>query len=181
MVAFNACSILGWFDWITWPDYWNPFEAGLSSLTMAGVLASFVIAGNTLAPTFERKLEWLVALAAALFAVGFALQPLGISKNQDTPAWCLYCTAANLLLVLLLYWIADVKCWRAWAKFTKPAGENPLLAYFLPFIPLLLLPLHGLTTPGTAGSWGVYKSALLTALMLVVTHLLVRFKVKLRL
>ena len=181
MVALNAFSIIGWFDWITWPDYWNPFEAGLASLTMAGVLASFVLAGNTLALTFQRKLEWLVASAAGLFAVGFALQPLGISKNRDTPAWCLYCTAANVLLVLLLYWIADVKGWRAWAKFAKSAGENPLLAYFLPFIPLLLLPLHGLTTFGTAGSWGVYKSALLTALALVVTDVLVRLKVKLRL
>lgn len=181
LVALNVFSLTGWFDWITWPDYWNPFEAGLSSMTLAGVLASFVMVGNTVAATVQQKFRWMRASAAMLLAVGFALQPLGISKNHDTPTWCLYCTAANLLVVLLLYWIADVKGWRGWAKFAKPAGENPLLAYFLPFIPLLLVPLHKLTTLGTAGLWGVCKSVLLTAVVLVVTQLLVRAKVALRL
>jgi heparan-alpha-glucosaminide N-acetyltransferase len=181
LVALNVFSLMGWFDWITWPDYWNPFEAGLSSMTLAGVLASFVMVGSTVAATFGEKFRWMVTSAGMLFAVGFALQPLGISKNNDTPTWCLYCTAANLLLVLLLYWIADVKGWRRWASFAKPAGENPLLAYFLPFIPLLLVPLHGLSTLGTEGLWGVCKSVLLTMVVLVVTQLLVRAKISLRL
>jgi len=176
MVALNTFSTLGW---LTWLGRW-PFEAGLSSLTMAGVLASFVIVGNTLAPSFEQKTRWILGAAAVLFAIGLALQPLGISKNRDTPTWCLYCTAANLLIVLLLYWIADVKGWKSWANFAKPAGENPLLAYFLPFIPLLLPPLYRLTTIGTSGSWGVAKSALLTGAVLGVTALLVRVGVKLR-
>lgn len=181
LVALDVFALLGWFDWTNWPDYWNPFEAGLSSMTLAGVLAAFVIVGNTVAATVRQKIRWMVASAAMLFVVGFALRPLGISKNNDTPTWCLYCTGANLLLVLLLYWMADVKGWREWAKFAKPVGENPLLAYFLPFIPLLLVPLHQLTTLGTAGWWGVWKSVVLTAMVLVITQLLVQAKVTLRL
>ncbi len=181
MVALNAFSTLGWLSWIwSWPWYYRPFEAGLSSLTMAGVLASYVIVGDTLARSFEQKARWIVVAAAMVFAAGFALRPLGISKDRDTPTWCMYCTGANLLIALALYWIADVKGWKAWAKFAKPAGENPLLAYFLPFIPFLLPPLYLLTTIGTSGSWGVLKSALLTGLVLVVTTVLVRRGVRLR-
>jgi heparan-alpha-glucosaminide N-acetyltransferase len=181
MVALNAFSTLGWLSWMrTWPWYGRPFEAGLSSLTMGGVLASYVIVGDTLARSFEQKARWILAAVAMAFAAGFALRPLGISKNRDTPTWCLYCTAANLLIALLLYWIADVKGWKAWANFAKPAGENPLLAYFLPFIPFLLPPLYLLTAIGTSGSWGVLKSALLTGLVLIVTTLLVRRGVRLR-
>lgn len=194
MVVLNALSVMDWFG-LNLPFHWIPFEAGLSSLTMSGVLASFVLLGDTLVPTlsrspiaarlyhstFARKALWLFTSAAILFALGFALQPLGISKNADTPTWCLYCTAANFLIALLLYWVADIKGWKSWATFAKPAGENPLLAYFLPFIPFLLHPLYGLTTFGTFGLFGVLKSVLLTALVLAVTTILVRRGFTLRL
>ena len=181
MVALNTLSTLGWWSWMNWgPLAWNPFEAGLSSMTMAGVLASLVIIGNTVAPTFRKKAWWIFWAAAMLAAVGFAMQPLGISKNRDTPTWCLYCTAANLLIALLLLWIADMKGWKSWASFAKPAGENPLLPYMLAYIPFLLPQLHWLATMGTSGLWGVVKSALLTVLMLVISMLLMRFGVRLR-
>jgi hypothetical protein len=181
LVALNTFSILGWLNWINaGPLRSNPFEAGLSSLTMAGVLASFVIVGNTLAPTFRQKMRWILVAAAVLFAIGFALQPLGISKNRDTPTWCLYCTAANLLMALLLLWIVDVKGRESWAGFVKPAGENPLLPYMLAYIPFLLPQLYWLTTFGTSGSWGVLKSALLAGLVLIVSTPLIRSGVRLR-
>jgi hypothetical protein len=181
MVALNTLSTVGWLNWInTGPLYWNPFEAGLSSLTMAGVLASFLIVGNTLAPTFQQKTRWILGAAAILFAIGYALQPLGISKNRDTPTWCLYCTAANFLIALLLLWVADVKGWRTWANFAKPAGENPLLPYFLAYIPFLLPQLYWMTAIGTSGSWGVLRATLLTGLVLFVSTLLMRFGVRLR-
>ncbi len=181
MVALNALSTMGWLKGInTWPRYWNPFEGGLASLTMAGVLASLIIAGGTIARTFRQRANWILGSAALLLAIGFALQPLGISKNRDTPTWCLYCTAANLLIAILLYWLADVKGGKAWANFAKPVGENPLFAYILAYIPFLLPQLSLLSTRGTSGSWGVLKSALLTGLALVITRLLVRAGITLR-
>jgi len=181
LVLFNAASTLGWLRGLhAIPFYWNPFEAGLSSLTLAGVLASFVILKNSYASTFAQKTRWILAAAAILFAIGFVLQPLGISKNRDTPAWCLYCTATNLLLALLLLWIADRKGWKSWANFAKPAGENPLLPYVLAYIPFLLPQLAWVTPTGTQGSWGVLKSTLLTAFVLVLSSQLMRRGVRLR-
>jgi predicted acyltransferase len=181
LVTINALSTLGWLNWMdTGPLRWNPFEAGLSSLTMAGVLAAFIIAGNTIARSFREKAQWLLGAAAMLFVAGFVLQPLGISKNRDTPTWCLYCTSANLLIALLLYWLADVKGWTTWANLAKPAGENPLLPYILAYIPFLVPHLLWLSASGTWRSWGVLKSALLTALALVITRLLLRRGVTLR-
>jgi heparan-alpha-glucosaminide N-acetyltransferase len=181
MVALNTLSAMGWLDWTHLGFLrWNPFEAGLSSMTLAGVLATFVIVRDTVGPGFRQKAKWIFTGAAILFAIGFALQPLGISKNRDTPTWCLYCTAANLLIVLLLYWLADAKGWKEWANFAKPAGANPLLPYMLAYVPFLLPPLYRLSTVGTSGSWGVIKSALLTILVLLITRLLLRFGVTLR-
>ncbi|HTZ47901.1 MAG TPA: DUF5009 domain-containing protein [Verrucomicrobiae bacterium] len=181
LVALNAFSTLGWLHSVN--DFlgpWYPFESGLCSLTMAGVLASLVIVGNQVASSFQKKFRWMFGSAAVLFTLGFLLQPLGISKNRDTPTWCLYCTAANFLIALLLYWIIDVKNQRAWANFAKPVGENPLLAYLLAYVPFLVPPLYPLTPMGTSGWFGVVKSALLVLLMLVLTRLLVRARITLR-
>jgi heparan-alpha-glucosaminide N-acetyltransferase len=181
LVALNIFSTLGWLHSLN--DFfgpWNPFESGLSSLTMAGVLASMVIVGDDVASSFQKKLRWMFGAAAVLFALGYLLQPLGISKNHDTPTWCLYCTAANFLIALLLFWIIDVKNRRAWANFAKPVGENPLLAYLLAYVPFLVPPLYPLTPMGTSGWFGVVKSVLLMLLMLVLTRLLVRARITLR-
>lgn len=181
LVALNTFSTLGWLHSVNATlGPWNPFEAGLSSLTMAGVLASLVLVSNDVAPTFQKKFGWMIGAAAVLFTLGFLLQPLGISKNRDTPTWCLYCTAANFLIALALYWILDVKNWRAWANFAKPVGENPLLAYILAYVPFLVPPLYALTPMGTSGWFGVVKSALLTLLMLILTRLQVRARISLR-
>ena len=181
LVVLNTLATMGrsgWFarEWLNW----NPFESGLSSMTLAGVLATFVIVGDRVARSFRQKAKWILGAATLLLAVGYALQPFGISKNGDTPTWCLYCTGANLLTVLLLYWLADVKGWKAWANFARPAGANPLLPYMLAYVPFLLPPLYVLSTAGTAGSWGVIKSALLTVLVLIITRVLLRFRVTLR-
>jgi predicted acyltransferase len=139
-----------------------------------------VVVGNGIATSFKQKAGWILAAVAMLMAVGFVLEPLGISKNLDTPTWCLYCTAANLAIMLLLYWIADVKGWKAWASIAKPAGENPLLAYLLHYAPFLVVPLMWLSASGTTGAWGVLKSVIATLMVLMVTAVLVRAGVKLR-
>jgi len=177
MVAMNVFSTLGWLKWM---PGWIPFEAGLSSMTMAGVLASMVIVGDGIASHFKQKAMWIASGVAILLALGFVLEPLGISKNHDTPAWCLYCTAANLAIALVLYWIADVKRWQAWANFAKPAGENPLLAYLLHYVPFLVVPLIWFSAIGTSGAFGVFKSVLATGVVLLITAVLVHWKVKLR-
>jgi len=181
-VVINALSVTGKLSLLnSLPPYAKPFEAGLTSITMAGLLAALLIVENEIAPTFKAKARWTVVFAVATFAAGWMLRPLGISKLRDTPTWCLYCIAANLLIVLLFYWIADVKHWTRWASFTKPVGRNPLLAYFLPYIAYFNSTAFRLTADGTVGWHGVAKSLFFTALILAIVTTLDRMKIKVRL
>ena len=92
LVAINALSTLGWLNWMdTGPLRWNPFEAGLSSLTMAGVLAAFVIAGNTIARSFREKAQWILGAAAMLFVHWFCI---AAARDFEEPRH------ANVVLVL---------------------------------------------------------------------------------
>jgi heparan-alpha-glucosaminide N-acetyltransferase len=180
-VTINALSVAGRLSWLnSLPPYAKPFEAGLSSLTMAGLLTSLLIVDDRIAPTLRQKVRWALSGAAILFVTGWLLRPLGISKIRDTPTWCLYCMAANGLIAMLLYWIADVKHQSRWAGFSKVAGSNPLLAYFLPYIAYLIPKLSWVTADGTAGWTGVGKSLLFTGFILGIVTGLDRSKIRLR-
>jgi len=182
LVAINALSVAGRLSWLNpLPPYLKPFEAGLTSITMAGLLASLLIVGNKIAPSLREKVPWTLICSAILFAAGWVLRPLGISKIRDTPTWCLYCISANLLIALLLYWIADMKRWRHWASFTRPVGANPLLSYLLPYVAYFNSRLGRLTADGTSGWPGVAKSLFFTMLILATVTLLDRSRIKLRL
>jgi heparan-alpha-glucosaminide N-acetyltransferase len=181
LVAINALSTAGRLNWIhSLPPYLQPFEAGLSSLTMAGLLVSLLIVDDRIAPTLREKARWALSSSAILFGVGWTLRPLGISKIRDTPTWCLYCMSANILVVLLLYWMADIKGWLRWARFARIPGVNPLLSYFLPYLAYLIPKLDWLTADGTAGWPGVAKSLFFTGLILALVAGLNRWKITLR-
>ena len=180
LVAINSLSTAGRSGWLQpGQPYLQPFEAGLSSMTLAGVLASLLIVENDVAGSLRKKVLWTLGIAATLFAAGWLLRPLGISKIRDTPSWCLYCISANFVIALLLYWVADVKQLGG-AKFARIVGANPLLAYFLPYTAYLIPKLGWLTADGTAGWAGVAWSAGFTTLILAAVLFLNRWKIQLR-
>ena len=175
--TLNVLSTAGWFSWLKrFPPYAQPFEAGLTSITMAGLLAYLIILQGALARTFRSKALLALGYAGILAVAAWLLTPFGISKLRDTPAWCLYCAAANTLLLLILYWIADVKHWTKWAGFVKPAGSNALLAYLLAYVAYFIPAVFRLTADGTQGWYGVLRSLLFASLVLAVTIVLTRFK-----
>ena len=103
----------------------------LASISTAGVLL------GTILLTPETQSVSSRTRFALLFIGGFAatawlLTPQwGISKNNATPAWCLWSSAITGALWLGFYYISDVWQWRWISKPLAIAGENVLLAYLL--------------------------------------------------
>jgi predicted acyltransferase len=101
------------------------------SIATAGVLL------GTILLTPDTKTASSRTRFALLFIGGFAaaawlLTPQwGISKNNATPAWCLWSCAITAALWLVFYLISDVWKWRFISKPLAIAGENVLLAYLL--------------------------------------------------
>jgi heparan-alpha-glucosaminide N-acetyltransferase len=179
--AVNVASTVGWFAWLKrFPPFIQPFEAGLSSITMAGLLAYLIIVKGTLGGDLQARTLLASSYAALLAGAAWLLTPFGISKLRDTPAWCLYCAAANTLLVLFLYWIADVQRWTKWDAPIKTVGANALLAYLLAYTAYFIPSLFRLTADGTEGWHGVIRSLLFAALVLTATVVITRFKFRLQ-
>ena len=104
-----------------------------------GSQAAITVSGILLASSLRDP---VIATAARirftlLFIAGYAAAALlipglyGISKNDATPAWCLWSCAITATFWLVFYLLADV---RRVTVLTKPfaiAGQNVLLAYLI--------------------------------------------------
>ena len=181
LLALNVVSTIGGLKEIQrLAPFFQPFDAGLSSITVAGVITSLIFLGSELGRNVRTKTLWALSYAAMLAAAGWMLTPLGISKLRETPAWCMYCSAANISLFISIYWTADVWRWTKYVAFIEPVGSNALLAYMLAYVAYFVPTLFQLTADGTEGWYGVMRSLLFAALILAVVSILTRLKFRLR-
>jgi heparan-alpha-glucosaminide N-acetyltransferase len=148
---------------------------------MAGVVASILVFGRTAGGMHRTRIARAAGYGLLLLVVGWALSPLGISKVHDTPAWCFLSSGITMLLFVAVYWLADVRRQTSWAAFVKPAGSNTLLTYLLPDIWYSIPVLAALFAPWSDGAAGVVRAVVFTGLMLGVSALLTRARVRLQL
>lgn len=165
----------GHLDGKTWLDGARPalarLERGLLGLNeyvdlgqCAGSLASIAMAGCLLGSILRRdsditapraRAAWTATFILGLTVAGALTDTFeGINKNAATPTWCLWSSALAAAAWLALYLIMDVAGWRGWSILLRPAGANPLVAFFLH--PILL------DLAGAAGLWETllgYKSS----------------------
>ena len=136
MTCFYAAGRKGLFDNF-WPNHIVDLGGTLGSqaaITVAGLML------GTILITPETRAHWARIKFTLWFVAGFAFAAVlttglfGISKNNATPAWCLWSSAITAALWLLFYLWADVRPQSSLASAAKPlaiAGQNVLLAYLL--------------------------------------------------
>ena len=138
-------------------SYVNFGEAtgSLAAITMAGCLLGTILRRDSDVTTPRDRASWVGVFALGLFLAGLVTDTFeGINKNAATPTWCLWTATMAALLWLALYFVVDVHGWRGWTILVRPAGANPLIAYFL----------HPIVVEGVsaAGLWGTvlaYKNS----------------------
>jgi len=162
-----------------------PFNNGaFCCMIMAGIVTTlFFHRTGTRAPSQTGILR-AVAFGLIALAAGWALAPLGISKIRATPTWCLWSIGAAAILFALLYWICDVKQWRRWADPVHAAGANTLTTYLLPDLWDFVLGSLGLffyEKIFPSGWQGVAKTVVFTCMILALSAVLTKAKVRLAL
>jgi heparan-alpha-glucosaminide N-acetyltransferase len=167
------------------PPYFWPFGNGaLACIMMAGVVTSILFLGAGQQPSPRVSIGMAAGFALLTLLAGAALTPLGISKIRATPTWSLYSVGAAILLFIALYWLCDLKRWTFWTFPLRSAGSNTLLTYLLPDLWYFLFVSAGikyLDSHWNVGAPGVIKSLVFTAVILALSALLTRSKVRLQL
>jgi predicted acyltransferase len=186
LVAFCACSTarLAVFP-SRLPLYFWPFGNGaMACIMMAGVVTSILFLGAEKRPSPRLSLTMAAGFALLTLIAGAALTPLGISKIRATPTWSLYSVGAAVLLFMALFWLSDLKHRTGWTLPVRSAGSNTLLTYLLPDLWYFFFASAGITffdSHWNSGSPGVIKSLVFTVIILALSSLLTRFKVRLQL
>lgn len=167
------------------PLYFWPFGNGaMPCIMMAGVVTSILFLGNGKRPSPRFSVVIAAVFALLTLVAGAGLTPLGISKIRATPTWSLYSVGAAILLFIFIFWLCDLKRSTAWTIPVRSAGSNTLLTYLLPDLWYFFLACAGITyldSHWNVGAPGVIKSLLFTALVLALSALLTRSRIRLQL
>ena len=112
---------------------------------MAGCLLGSVLRRDSDVATHRGRLGWAATFALGLFAAGLVTDTFeGINKIAATPTWCFYSAALACLTWMVLYLLMDVAGFTGFSILIRPAGANPLVAYFLHPITVGTVALTGL-------------------------------------
>ena len=152
-------------------------------LTMGGVLFSLVIARFSQVEVRKKIIFIVSTMVVLLIAAKISNEFWIISKNRGTPPWILYCTAITIGIYGLLHWaVANGKA--KWFNIIKAGGTATLSCYIMPyFLQSIFWGYLGfITLPEWAktGVLGLVKSATWALLCILITALLERFKIKLK-
>ncbi len=117
----------------------------LAAITMAGCLLGSILRRDSDVSTYRDRLSWAWTFTFGLLLAGFVTDTFeGINKIGATPTWCFWSAALTCLAWILLYQVIDVAGYRGWSILVRPAGANPLVAYFLHPIVVGALTMGGL-------------------------------------
>ena len=156
----------------------------LAGLTMGGVLTSLIFQYYRSRNDNQRMTMVLLGFSAVLIALSIITRPYWkLAKLGATPAWLFLCSAFTILAFTAIYWLADVGKKANWFNIIKPAGTDTLLCYLIPYFMYAIVNATGAYLPGfmLTGGVGLLKSLLFALLCVLITRLLNKRGVKLKL
>jgi predicted acyltransferase len=156
----------------------------LTGLTMGGVLTSTIFRYFVNRKENGRLTLVLFLFSAVLIALSIITRPSwGLSKMGATPAWLFLCSAFTILAFLVIYWIADVYGKSKWFDLIRPAGTATILCYLVPYFVYSARQIFSIYLPQVmvTGGIGLLKSFLFAIMCVLITGLLIRSGVRMKL
>lgn len=105
-----------------------------------------------------------------------------VSKIQATPTWLFFCLSIFFGLLIIIFWLSDMKGKSNWFDFLKPAGVATLTCYIVPYFWYALKGLFGWTLPQGVyyGIVGVLFSLLFSFLVIQLVGVFLKWNIKLK-
>jgi heparan-alpha-glucosaminide N-acetyltransferase len=185
-VLFNLADFAGLLDFLDPVKryVWIVGSGSMPAFGMAGVVAS-VVYRHYMKQTgiSQTYLLILIALGAVCLFYGFGTRPFwGISKIRATPAWVGICSGISYFAFAALFWLVDLKKTKKWAGIFAPAGTATLTCYLVPYIWYAVITLLNISLPMylRTGLVGLVKSACFSLLVIIVTGLINRIGIRLK-
>ncbi len=182
---FNIAVHSGWLEFLNpvRSVIWITSDGSLPALTMAGVITSVIYRKFAQRDKLTQYTVTMALIGVVMLGLGFAIRPLdGISKIRATPSWTAICTGISILCFVILIYIVDIKNKREWFNAIRPAGTSTLTCYLLPYIHYAIFTMVGISLPVflRTGMAGIFKSLAYAMLIILITGLLEKKRIRLR-
>lgn len=158
-------------------------SASNHALVMGGVLVTSVMIRFKEEERMQLLVPFLLGFAAILILFGYLSRPAwGISKIMATPSWTVICAGITALSFAGMYLLADKAGKFRWADIIEPAGSMTLTCYLVPYFVYAFRTMLSVQLPEslTTGGIGIAKSILFAILIIQLTGLLGKLKIKLK-
>lgn len=153
------------------------------ALVMGGVVVTTVMISLKEMERMQNLLPFLLIFAAVLMLFGYLSRPAwGISKILATPSWTAICAGITALGFAAMYLMADKGKMYRWAGIIEPAGSMTLTCYLVPYFVYAFRSVLHIQLPDAfiSGGTGIIKSILFALLIIQLTGLLGKLKIKLK-
>jgi len=183
-LLFHLANFAGYLDFLE-PIHlgvWMPDRGTGVALVLGGVVASSVYK-RLAQEAYGQFIGVLIVMSSLMLLYGWLTRPaFELSKIRATPAWIGYCTAITLSAYALIYYLVDIRKWDGWYRWIKPAGRSTLTTYLVPYIYYAVWSIWAIHLPLAVrtGAVGLVKSLLFALLIVAITGLLNRWKIRLK-
>jgi predicted acyltransferase len=175
-------TLLNIADHARWFHTYIPGGGAFQGFAFAGIAAS-LLTDRANSTEKRRKLPvFYIGIGILLLAGGFALRNFFIiSKIQATPTWVFMCNAIAFGFLAIIYYIVDLKGKGNWFNLIKTAGTSTLTCYLIPYV-YYSVAVFAFTLPLflKTGVVGLLKSFIYTMIIIGITALLGKAKIKLK-
>lgn len=177
--AFNIAGHAGWFG----QGEIFPGNGAFQAFSFIGILATIFMKGLKERGEVITFIWYALVAGIILIISGFVLRNFFIiSKILATPPWIMICSGIALILFAVFYYIVDIKEKENWFSLIKAGGTSTLTCYLIPYLWYDLATIYNLNLPAglKVGMAGIVKSAAFALLIIWVTSVLEKVKVKLK-
>ena len=143
-------------------------------IVIAGVLCALLLKQGGVRENSSSKILKILGLGIGMCLIAYLARPHtgGISKIFATPSWALYCSAICCFLFSFFYWLVDIKGYKNWGNFLRPAGVNPLLTYIIPYFIYAIIGFNFYPEVLSSGVLGFVRSIVFTLFILWLAKIL---------
>lgn len=152
------------------------------ALVMAGMMFSVFLVKFNKAEKFSSRIIKMLVIAFVFAVIGFITnRGWIISKLQASLPWVAYSIAITILLYVFINILVQNNI-TGWFRVIRPAGTATLTCYLIPFILYSLLRLGGFRWPewSVYGVAGIFKCLFFSLIVIWITGLLEKMKIKLK-
>lgn len=181
---FSAANNLGWLEFLSGirPYIWIAGDGSMPALPLAGIITALLY--RQFGSKNSRFWISIIAFSALLLLFGYLTNPIwGISKIRATPSWTSICAGITALTFALIVYLTEILNQRNWYLPIKAAGTSTLTCYLLPYLHyalLTLLSIPQLPAFLRTGGIGLAKSLVYALIIVMITGLLEKRKIRLK-